>query len=43
MHLQISLYLNGRKQFVNFGGYESIRKKIKVGEPQGSVLGPLFF
>ena len=43
MHLLISSYLNGRKQFVNFGGYESNCEKIEAGVPQGSVLGPLLF
>ena len=43
MHLLISSYLDNRKQFVSFGGYESTCKKIEVGVPQGSVLGPLLF
>ena len=36
-------YLNGREQYVVFGGHESGRGKIECGVPQGSVLGPLFF
>ena len=43
MHLLISSYLDGRKQFVSFGGYESNCEKIAVRVPQGSVLGPLLF
>ena len=43
MHLLISSYLDDRKQFVSFGGYESTCEKIEVGVPQGSVLGPLLF
>ena len=41
MHLLISSYLDGRKQFVSFGGYESTCEKSVV--PQGSVIGPLLF
>ena len=43
MHLLISSYLDDRKQFVSFGGYQSTCKNIEVGVPQGSVLGPLLF
>ena len=43
MHLLISSYLDGRKQFVSFGGYESTCEKCEVGIPQSSVLGPLLF
>ena len=43
MHLLVSSYLNGKKQLVSFGGYESTCEKIEVGVPQGSVLGPLLF
>ena len=42
-HLLVSSCLDGRKQFVSFGGYESTCEKSEVGLPQGSVLGPLFF
>ena len=31
MHLLISSYLDGRKQFVSFGGYESTCEKSEVG------------
>ena len=43
MHLLIKSYLDQRKQFVNFRGYESTCEKIDVGVAQGSVLGPLLF
>ena len=43
MQLLISSYLDGRKQFVSFGGYESTCEKCEVGVPQSSVLGPLLF
>ena len=43
MYLLISSYLDGRKQFVSFGGYESTCKECEIGVPQGSVLGPLLF
>ena len=36
-------YLEGRTQYVCYGGYESERGPVKCGVPQGSVLGPLFF
>ena len=35
MHLLIKSYLDGMKQFVSFGGYESICEKSEVGIPQG--------
>ena len=43
MNLLISSYLDGRKQFASFGGYESTYEKVKVGVPQGSVLGLFLF
>ena len=36
-------YFFNRKQFVKMGSNVSNYKKIKLGVPQGSVLGPLFF
>ena len=36
-------YLEGRSQYVCYGGFESERGKVECGVPQGSVLGPLFF
>lgn len=36
-------YFYNRKQIVKMGKYASSYKKIKLGVPQGSVLGPLFF
>ena len=43
MHLLISSYIDGRKQFVSFGGYELTSEKCEVGVPQSSVLGRLLF
>ena len=36
-------YLEGRMQYVVYGGHESARGCVECGVPQGSVLGPLFF
>ena len=36
-------YLTNRKQFISIEGTQSTQKYIKVGVPQGSVLGPLLF
>ena len=36
-------YLEGRSQYVCYGGFESGRGDVECGVPQGSVLGPLFF
>ena len=43
IHLLIINYVDGRKQLVSFGGYESTCEKIEVWVPQGSVIGPLIF
>ena len=36
-------YLEKRQQYVAFRGAESTQREIRVGVPQGSILGPLFF
>ena len=36
-------YLNNRSQYVHFNYYNSNRKHITHGVPQGSILGPLLF
>ncbi len=33
-------YLTGRKQVVDYGGYQSHMLEVKVGSPQGSVVSP---
>ena len=36
-------FLSNRRQYVSINGYESIKRPIQFGVPQGSTLGPLWF
>ena len=43
VHDWFSSYLNNRSQFVQYNDYNSEKKHITHGVPQGSILGPLLF
>ena len=43
IHHWFSSYLNNRNQFVHYNDYNSERKHLTHGVPQGSILGPLLF
>ena len=43
LFLLIKDYLTGRTQSVNVVGYQSEKRLVSCGVPQGSVLGPIFF
>ena len=47
MHLNIMEseinYLNNRKQYVHYNGYDSDKKTVTHKVPHGSILGPLLF
>ncbi len=36
-------YLSNRQQFVTVAGFNSSLKEIRLGGPQGSILGPILF
>ena len=36
-------YLSGRSQYVTIDGCHSTKRSVKLGVPQGSILGPILF
>ena len=42
-HDWIKSYLSSRVQYVVYNDAESMKKYVKHGVPQGSILGPLLF
>ena len=43
LYSMLESYLSNRFQYVLVNGKTSVKKQIKSGVPQGSILGPLFF
>ena len=39
----VKIYLENQTQFIQFGSSRSYSRKISLGIPQGSILGPLLF
>ena len=39
----VKIHLENQTQFIQFGSSRSYNRKISLGIPQGSILGPLLF